>query len=330
MTGNHLQLTNLEELHDFDVAWPRDFRDQKPGVTAVLRVKNEARSLPWVLPPLFEAVQHVVVVDNQSDDGTPEVARRVAEESGAAERLTVTAYPFDVSRCGAEHLATPEASVHNLAYFYNWSFAHVDTAYSMKWDGDMVLTREGIETYAELSWQLESVEAVIAMPRHPLFVESDRVAYLDVWMINIEEYVFPMGEEYRHVKAYEWEMRMVPRQARRVRLPEGLCVELKYLDSDEFDHWVGPDAFGATPRTMRKLREWEVFHALREGRGDELEGVVRIEAPAEYDHVITYVTQSWLPRQARPIIVPPDQRPGFDQELASAPTSADKAAPLRG
>ncbi len=192
-----------------------------------------------MLPPLFEAVQHVVVVDNQSDDGTPDVARRVAEESGAAERLTVTAYPFDVSRCGAEHLATPEASVHNLAYFYNWSFAHVDTAYSMKWDGDMVLTREGIETYAELSWQLESVEAVIAMPRHPLFVESDRVAYLDVYMINIEEYVFPMGEAYRHVKAYEWEMRMVPRQARRVRLPEGLCVELKYLDSDEFDHWVG-------------------------------------------------------------------------------------------
>ena len=49
------------------------------AVTSVLRVKNEARSLPWVLPPLFEAVQHVVVVDNQSDDGTPDVAREVAE-----------------------------------------------------------------------------------------------------------------------------------------------------------------------------------------------------------------------------------------------------------
>ena len=45
----------------------------------------------------------------------------------------------------------------------------------MKWDGDMVLTREGIDTFADLSWQLEAVEAVIAMPRHPLFVESDRV-----------------------------------------------------------------------------------------------------------------------------------------------------------
>ena len=40
-------------------------------------------------------------------------------------------------------------------------------------------------------------------------------------------------------------------------------MELKYLDSDEFDHWVGPDAFGATARTLRKLREWEVFHDAR-------------------------------------------------------------------
>ena len=59
---------------------------------------------------------------------------------------------------------------------------------------------------------------------------------------------------------------MVPPGIRRGRLPQGLCVELKYLDSDEFDHWAGLDAFGATARTMRKLREWEVFHALREGR----------------------------------------------------------------
>jgi len=305
---NTIRLANLERLGDYDVSWPRDFSVQEPGLTAVLRVKNEARSLPWVLPPLFDAVQRVVVVDNQSDDGTPEVARQVALRSGAEDRLLVTAYPFDVSRCGAEHLATPERSVHNLAYFYNWSFGHVQTSYSMKWDGDMVLTAEGVDTFAELAWQLEHVEAVVSMPRHPLFVESDRVAYLDVYMINVEEYVFPMGEAYRHVKAYEWEMRMVPKHAARMRLPEGLCLELKYLDSDEFAHWAGPDAFGATERTMRKLREWEVFHALREGRYADVPGVVRIEAPPEYDHVITYATRRWLPDQRRPITVPPAER----------------------
>ena len=304
-----LRLQNLERRHDYDVAWPRDFAALDRGLTAVLRVRNEARSLPWVLPPLFRAVQRIVLVDIRSDDVTPQVARATAERCGAADRLLVTAYPFPVSRCGAEHLATPERSVHNLAYFYNWSFAHVRTSYSMKWDGDMVLTAEGVDTIADLAWQLENVEAVVSMPRHPLFVESDRVAWLDVHMINVEEYVFPMGEAYRHVKAYEWEMRMVPRHAARMRLPEGLCVELKYLDSDEFDHWADRDAFGATERTMRKLREWEVFHALREGRPEDVDGVVRIEAPPEYAHVIDYVTRR-LPDRPRPITVPPAERTG--------------------
>ena len=321
MTESFRRLRNREGRDDFEVRWPRDAGALEPGMTSVLRVKNEARSLPWVLPPLFRATQHVVVVDNQSDDGTPEVARAVAEQAGAADRLTVTEYPFAVSRCGAEHLGTPEDSVHNLAYFYNWSFAHVNTSYSMKWDGDMVLTAEGVETFADLAWQLENVEAVIAMPRHPLFVESDRVAYLDVYLTNVEEYVFPMGDDYRYVKAYEWELRMVPEGTRRRRLPQGLCVELKYLDSNEFDHWAGIDAFGATERTMRKQREWEVFHALRDGRHDDIDGVVRIEAPPEFDHVITYVTQKWLPRQQRPIVVPVDQRP------VREPTPADLGRP---
>ncbi|WP_121253146.1 glycosyltransferase family 2 protein [Nocardioides ferulae] len=306
MSEQHRLLTNLEGRHDFDVRWPRDFRSLIPGVTAVLRVKDEARSLPWVLPPLFEAVQHVVLVDNQSTDGSPEVARDVAGRLGVPDRLTLAAYPFDVSRCGSEHLATPEGSVHNLAYFYNWAFSHVRTQYSMKWDGDMVLTAEGVQTFAALAWQLESVEAVVLMPRHPLFVESDRVAWLDVYLENVEEYVFPMGEDYRHVKAYEWEMRMVPKRARRLRLPEGLCLELKYLDSDEFDHWVDPDSFGTTRRTLRKQREWEVFHALREGR--QVPGVVRIEAPPDYSHVVDYATEVWLPRRQRPITVPEDDR----------------------
>jgi hypothetical protein len=310
MAARYDTLVNREHLADYEIQWPVSFRELDLGLTTVLRVKNEARSLPWVLPPLLRAAQHIVLVDNQSDDGTPEVARRVAEEAGAADRITITSYPFDVSRCGAEHLNTPEDSVHNLAYFYNWSFSHVQTRYSMKWDGDMVLTDEGVDTFAALAWQLEHVEAVIGMPRHPLFVESDRVAWLDVDLINIEDYVFPMDARYQHVKAFEWEMRMIPASARRMRLPQGLCVELKWLDADEFDHWDGQDAFGATERTMRKQREWEVFHALRRGLPDEVEGLVRIEAPADHDHVISYVTRHWLPRQKRPIVIPHSKRPG--------------------
>ena len=289
-----------EGIPEYDVRWAWQERKLPMGLTCVFRVKNEARNLPWVLPPMFEAVQHVVVVDNESDDGTLEVAARVASEIGASDRLTSTTYPFRVSRAGAEHLATPPDSVHSLTHFYNWSFAHVQTSYSMKWDGDMVLTREGVALLADLSWQLEDSNAVVAIPRHPLSIESESVAWIDLGFRFLEPWVYPMGPEFTFVKAFEWEVREFPSSSERIVAPEGLCVELKWLDSDEFAHWTSLDDFDAS-RAPRKLRELEVYRALKEGRGEDVPGLVRIEAP-EGVHVIDYVTDTWLPQAPRPLV----------------------------
>ena len=69
-------LTNLENHTDFNVVWGWSEAETTPGFTAVVRAKNEADPLPWVLPPLLRAVERIVLVDNGSTDGTPEVARR--------------------------------------------------------------------------------------------------------------------------------------------------------------------------------------------------------------------------------------------------------------
>src|SRR5687767_12006057 len=104
MTLTRTNHTNLERRHDFDVSW----HEPTTGMfTAVLRVKNESQSLPFVLPGLFRVADALILVDNGSDDGTPEISQRVAEEQGAADRFKVLDYPFQVSRCGSEHLATP-------------------------------------------------------------------------------------------------------------------------------------------------------------------------------------------------------------------------------
>lgn len=282
MTLMRQDFLNLERLRDFRVEWNTPARDS--GMfTAVLRVKNEARSLPWVLPPLLRVSDAMVLVDNGSDDGTPEVARETAEEAGAADRLEVLEYPFQVSRCGSEHLATPPDSVHSLTYFYNWAFAHVKTRYNLKWDGDMILTEDGERSFNELTWQLEGLDAVVQIPRYPVYVESKDVAYVDADMRNREAWAWPNRPETFFVKSFEWELPLWPPGLPFLRLPEWTCFELKWLDADEFQHWSPTEEFGTTGRTTRKAREWDVFHAVVEGRLPF--GVHRVEAPGD-KHVI--------------------------------------------
>ena len=300
-------LANREGHHDFDIVWPWTRPGGlRPGSTAVLRVKNEAQSLPFVLPPLLRSMDEVLVVDNGSTDGTADVARAVADELGgeAATRLRQATYPFDVARAGAEHLAVHELSVHSLAYFYNWCFAQVGTRYSFKWDGDMVLTSEGESSLGDLAWQIGDVQAVIRVPRHALYLDSTRPGrgWLDLGLRNAEEWGYPMGPDFVFTKAYEWEVRTTPKPVRTIGLPFGLCVELKFLDGDEFAHWTDPASFATSGRNKRKRREWEVFTALRQHPDAPIAGVHLIEAPPGV-HVVDHVTRTWLPQAPRPLEV---------------------------
>lgn len=288
-------LTNLERHTEFNVRWAWSEGKPQPGFTGVVRVKNEAQWLPWVLPPLLRAVRHVVLVDNGSTDGTVDVALRVAGDAGAAERLEVHSYPFSIARCGEEHLGTPAASVHSLAYFYNWSFSHVRTGYALKWDGDMVLTDTAINVLRDLAWQLEASQVVVKIPRYPLYVADERRAFLDVGMTNCEPWAWPNRPGYSFVKAMEWELPLWAGDITTVVLPAWSCLELKQLGADEFDHWSDTD-FDTTARTRRKRREWEVFNALA-GGGEPPASVVPVEAP-DGRHVIDYVRSTWLPEKA--------------------------------
>jgi len=292
------EMRNLEGLHDWDLRWGWADSALDPGITAVMRVKNEARSLPFVLPALVNAVQRVIVVDNDSDDGTSEVVGEIAAEHDATDRVEIKSYPFRVSRCGPEHLQTPPDSVHSLAYFYNWSFSGVRTAYSLKWDGDMVLTDDGIAALRRLAWQLEDVQAIVVIPRHPLYVADEQTAYFDLEYINLEPFIFPNRPPFGFVKAFDWELRMLPAGTEWVRLQQGLHFELKWLDSDEFAHWSVTD-FDQSVRVTRKRRELQIFRDQAAGRMTQ--GLAKIAAP-EGVHVVDYVRKTWLPAQPRPIV----------------------------
>ena len=97
---------NREGLTDYDIRWNWSTKPSASGFTSVMRVKDEALSLPWVLPAMLRSVEHVILVDNNSSDGTPDIARELAKDAGLEGKLTVLSYPFEVSRCGPEHLGT--------------------------------------------------------------------------------------------------------------------------------------------------------------------------------------------------------------------------------
>jgi glycosyltransferase involved in cell wall biosynthesis len=257
---------NREGREDYDITWHWAGDQRSSGFTAVMRVKNEARNLPFVLPALLRSVERVVLIDNDSDDGTSDVARRVAGELELTDRLRVLSYPFAVARCGSEHLNTAPDSVHSLTYYYNWAFSHVSTRYGMKWDGDMVLTEEGEQVLRDLAWQLEATEVVLPILRVPVYVESADVAWVDV---GVSGYYEPCGwpntPAYRFIKGFEWEVPIRPDDVPTQMLPSFTCFELKWLDSDEFSNWTGDD-FITSRRSARKQKDWRLFTSLRDGR----------------------------------------------------------------
>jgi glycosyltransferase involved in cell wall biosynthesis len=271
-----------------------------PGVTAVLRVRNEAHSLPWSLPQLLRATDEVLLVDNRSTDGTPVIAVEIAERLGLADKLRVADYPYRLSRCGPEHLDTPPESAHSLVRYNNWAESLVHTSYVVKWDGDMALTRDGERALSAFGWQVQHRRINLRLPRHPLYVESDRVAYLDLAMRNREHFGHPVLPGFSYAKAFEWEFLLYPEGTPHHNMPEGSCVELKHLDDDEFGHWTDPDAFLTSARTQRKRREYMTFDTIRSGDWQQIPGLHRIEAP-EGVHVIEHVVQTWLPKASRPL-----------------------------
>jgi hypothetical protein len=288
-------IVNLEGIDEFGIDW-KWARDEPlaRGFTAVVRVKNEAQALPYVLPPLLRAVSRVILIDNGSTDGTPEVAQETAQQVGAGDRLAVRTYPFSVSRCGPEHLATPADSVHSLTYFYNWAFSQVETTYALKWDGDMVLTETGVDALRDAAWQTETGDFMIAMPRYPLYVADSATAYLDVSVSNREFWGWPNRRGFEHAKAFEWELMTYPEQTGKLALPDWSCIELKHLDVDEFSNWSQED-FTASRRTARKNRELKVFRAVAEHAALP-HGVLRIDSPDGRD-VVEYVRSVWIPRE---------------------------------
>ncbi|GMA24880.1 hypothetical protein GCM10025864_26390 [Luteimicrobium album] len=121
----------------------RTLRRAPRTFSAMIRVRNEEQFLEAAVRSIADSMDEIVIVDNLSTDGTPDVIARLRESLGT--KVVPLRYPFEVARYGEENrrLASTKdglRSPHLLANYYEWCLAHCTRGFVVKWDGDMIAT----------------------------------------------------------------------------------------------------------------------------------------------------------------------------------------------
>jgi hypothetical protein len=218
------RVSNREYQTDYDIRWRWATHLAPGGFTAILWVRNEVRSLPFVLPPLLRSVEQVVMVDNGSIDGW-ERAETIAADLDATSRLTVLDYPFEVAHPGDAHLGTPPDSIHSSAYAHNWALSQASTRYVIDWPEDTVLTVRGEEAIQDMSWRMESFDAITELPCSSLRVRSESEAHLEPTPTETVT-AWPNRRGFWFGKGKYSPIRHVPPGIPVIRMPELMCMRI--------------------------------------------------------------------------------------------------------
>ena len=251
---------NLEGLTSYDFSF--EAGDKRTGVSAMLRVKNEAPKIRCCLGSVFDLFDEIVVIDNGSSDGTQDLVRQFQREHDRDGKIALYDYPFSVSRCGPEHDATPEDSVHSLAYYYNWALSHCTRGYVCKWDADMVARREERGAFKDFLRHLDRREArAVLLKGQTVYKDASGRCFLSTDDLVAEPRVFPYGSENYYIKVEHYEaLHLAPTLPTEEYGGGVVFYELKFVDEDEFSHWSTRQF-----PSPRKRLEWENVERLRSG-----------------------------------------------------------------
>jgi glycosyltransferase involved in cell wall biosynthesis len=112
-------------------------------LSAMFRVKNEEEYLARAIESIVDLVEEVVIVDNGSDDASPQIIADFCRRYPG--KVKSFSYPHRIARYGDEHieLARTWAGRRSPAFlpnYYNWCRARCSQPYILKWDGDTVAT----------------------------------------------------------------------------------------------------------------------------------------------------------------------------------------------
>jgi len=250
---------NREGNVDYDFVLPA--RRTLPGVSAMVRAKNESRKVITCLSSILHLFDEIVFVDNGSADDTLNLVTQFKAERDRYDILTIFRYPYAIARCGDEHRMTPSNSLHSLVYYYNWCLSKCRYEYVFKWDADMAVATNGTGALRDLFKTLRTQEPTIwSIPVQTIYRGGNRVWYAARGEINTEPRLAPNRAAVRYHKARHWEQLRSQVYIQRERFQPVCIYELKDVAEDEFSHWSNVDF-----PTERKRLEWRHFQQLKQG-----------------------------------------------------------------
>lgn len=227
----------------------------------MLRIKNEEEKIYHCLASIHDVFDEIIIVDNGSEDRTPQVVRDFKAKLDKDDKIALYSYPFRLSRCGPEHFGTPEDSVHSLCYYYNWTLSKCSCSYVCKWDGDMVLRLEKRNAFKKFVQSLQrSVKMSWVLYGQTVYRDLQGNYYLAKDEINGEAMIFPAGLTPRFYKADLYEALTSDPRLDEGEFADIVFYELKFTNTNEFSHWSIDDI-----PTDRKKRELEHFRLVKAG-----------------------------------------------------------------
>ncbi|MFT5451880.1 MAG: glycosyltransferase involved in cell wall biosynthesis [Enterobacterales bacterium] len=235
----------------------------KIGLSVLLRVKDEEQNIRQSISSIISSANEIAVIDNGSRDGTVAVVQAMIDSHPEGNKIRLYSYPFNVARCGAEHNSTPEDSVNNLAYYYNWCLSKCRFNTIIKWDADMVFINED-ETRKLFDAQVKRAcnspyLTGVYLSSQTIYLLNENDGYKSQLEVNGEIRIFSNSKYVMFTKGIDFEVLtfMRPFKVRRLSIP--IAYEIKRLSHDEFSHW-GKMSFSKP----RKVQEYRNFVGLRD------------------------------------------------------------------
>jgi len=261
---------NWENLSDFNFTLP--YSCKKEGISAILRVKNEEQKIIYCLTSIYDVFDEIVFIDNLSTDKTLEFVSTFKDKYDSQNKIKVYKYPHRISRCGSENSETPENSIQNLAYYYNWALSHCSFKYACKWDADMIFIKERKSSFRSFfnSKLLPSRYKVLRIKGQTIYRDFHNNYFVSASM-NTEPRIFPFSYLNHYVKTEVWEDLMCQPPLLEEDAGPAMYYELKFISEDELSHWspnllAKPDQ---NPLDRRGLEELRTLESLKSGQIDE-------------------------------------------------------------